>query len=62
MAQGFSASSPRIHWSPPPCFFTLCPAIAAIRAGFAYANVHTLPLNAGGEIRGQLRGSRRDHD
>jgi hypothetical protein len=36
--------------------------IAAIRAGFAYANVHTLPLNAGGEIRGQLRGSRRDHD
>ena len=29
-------------------------AIAAIRAGFAYANVHTLPLSPGGEIRGQI--------
>ena len=29
--------------------------IAAIRAGFAYANVHTLPLSPGGEIRGQIR-------
>ena len=34
--------------------------IAAIRAGVAYANVHTLPLNGGGEIRGRLRASRRD--
>ena len=31
-------------------------ALAAIRAGFAYANVHTLPLSPGGEIRGQIRG------
>jgi CHRD domain len=30
-------------------------AIAAMRAGFAYANVHTLPLSPGGEIRGQIR-------
>ena len=29
--------------------------IAAIRAGFAYANVHTTPLNPSGEIRGQIR-------
>jgi CHRD domain len=36
--------------------------IAAIRAGFAYANVHTLPLNPGGEIRGQIRASRHDRD
>ena len=29
--------------------------IAAMEAGFAYANVHTLPLNPGGEIRGQIK-------
>jgi hypothetical protein len=32
--------------------------IAAIRAGAAYANVHT-NLSPGGEIRGQIRASRR---
>ncbi|PYR20791.1 MAG: hypothetical protein DMF98_23140 [Acidobacteria bacterium] len=35
------------------------------RAGVAYANVHTTPLNPGGEIRGQIRASRhkdRDRD
>ena len=31
--------------------------IAAIRAGVAYANVHALPLNGGGEIRGQIKAS-----
>ena len=31
--------------------------IAAIRAGVAYANVHALPLNGGGEIRGQINAS-----
>ncbi|HXM80641.1 MAG TPA: CHRD domain-containing protein [Burkholderiales bacterium] len=36
----------------------LAEVIAAIRAGVAYANVHTLPLNPGGEIRGQIRASR----
>jgi len=35
--------------------------IAAIRAGFAYANVHTL-ISQGGEIRGQIRANRRDRD
>jgi hypothetical protein len=30
-------------------------AVAAMRAGAAYANVHTLPLSPGGEIRGQIR-------
>jgi hypothetical protein len=40
----------------------LAEVIAAIRAGYAYANVHTTPLNPGGEIRGQLRASRRDKD
>jgi hypothetical protein len=35
-------------------------AIAAIRAGFAYANVHTAP-SPGGEIRGQLRVDDDDH-
>jgi hypothetical protein len=35
--------------------------IAAIRAGVAYANVHTL-ISPGGEIRGQLRASHRDRD
>ena len=33
--------------------------IAAIRAGVAYANVHTTPLSPGGEIRGQIKGSNR---
>ena len=32
----------------------LASVIAAIRAGAAYANVHTLPLSGGGEIRGQI--------
>jgi hypothetical protein len=31
-------------------------ALAAMRAGAAYANVHTSPLSPGGEIRGQIRG------
>jgi hypothetical protein len=31
-------------------------ALAAMRAGAAYANVHTSPLSTGGEIRGQIRG------
>ena len=30
-------------------------AIAAMRAGTAYANVHTSPVSTGGEIRGQIR-------
>ena len=30
-------------------------AITAMRAGVAYANVHTSPLSTGGEIRGQIR-------
>ena len=30
-------------------------ALAAMRAGAAYANVHTSPLSTGGEIRGQIR-------
>jgi len=34
--------------------------IAAIRAGVAYANVHTL-ISPGGEIRGQIRTDRRHH-
>lgn len=33
----------------------LAEVIAAIRGGVAYANVHALPLNGGGEIRGQIR-------
>jgi hypothetical protein len=36
--------------------------IAAIRGGVAYANVHTTPLNAGGEIRGQIRDSKTGDD
>ena len=31
-------------------------ALAAMRGGAAYANVHTSPLSPGGEIRGQIRG------
>jgi CHRD domain len=30
-------------------------ALAAMRAGAAYVNVHTSPLSTGGEIRGQIR-------
>ena len=30
-------------------------AIAAMRAGAAYVNVHTNPLSPGGEIRSQIR-------
>jgi hypothetical protein len=33
----------------------LAEVIAAMRAGAAYANVHTSPLSGGGEIRGQIR-------
>jgi hypothetical protein len=40
----------------------LSEVIAAIRAGVAYANVHTTPLNPGGEIRGQIRDDRKDDD
>lgn len=40
----------------------LAEVIAAIRAGVAYANVHTTPLNPGGEIRGQIRAKHRDRD
>jgi hypothetical protein len=37
--------------------------LAAIRAGFAYVNVHATPLNPGGEIRGQIgRGDDKDRD
>jgi len=39
----------------------LAEVLAAIRAGVAYANVHT-SLSTGGEIRGQLRASHRDKD
>jgi len=35
----------------------LAEVLAAIRAGAAYANVHTTPLSPGGEIRGQIRAS-----
>jgi hypothetical protein len=38
----------------------LAEVIAAIRAGIAYANVHTTPLNPGGEIRGQIRAPKDD--
>lgn len=38
----------------------LAEVIAAIRAGVAYVNVHATPLNPGGEIRGQIRASRRE--
>src|SRR5467141_3528450 len=40
----------------------LAEVIAAIRAGFAYVNVHATPLNPTGEIRGQLRASHKDKD
>jgi hypothetical protein len=33
----------------------LAEVIATIRAGVAYANIHGLPLNGGGEIRGQIK-------
>lgn len=36
--------------------------LAAIRAGVSYVNVHTTPLNPGGEIRGQIRVRGRDRD
>ena len=36
--------------------------IAAIRAGVAYANVHSTPLTPGGEIRGQIRVGDDDDD
>ncbi len=39
----------------------LAEVITAIRAGAAYANVHS-NLSPGGEIRGQLRASRKDRD
>jgi hypothetical protein len=42
----------------------LAEVIAAIRAGRAYVNVHALPLNPGGELRGQIgtnRGGGRGH-
>jgi len=39
----------------------LAAAIAAIRAGFAYANVHT-NLSTGGEIRGQIEDRDSDRD
>ncbi|HUK34440.1 MAG TPA: CHRD domain-containing protein [Vicinamibacterales bacterium] len=36
--------------------------IEAIRAGVAYANVHSTPLNPAGEIRGQIRVDEGDKD
>lgn len=36
--------------------------LAAIRAGVAYANIHSTPLTPGGEIRGQLRVGDDDDD
>jgi len=36
--------------------------VAAMRARKAYVNVHTLPLNGGGEIRGQIGAGGREHD
>ena len=40
----------------------LAEVLAAIRAGYAYVNVHATPLNPGGEIRGQFPGHHDDHD
>ena len=37
----------------------LAEVIRAIRAGAAYVNVHSTPLTQSGEIRGQIRASRR---
>ena len=39
----------------------LAAIVKEIRAGFAYANVHT-SQSPGGEIRGQLNGKKKDHD
>lgn len=39
----------------------LAKVIAAIRGGVAYVNIHALPLNPGGEIRGQIRVVRQEH-
>ena len=39
----------------------LSEVIAAIHRGRAYVNVHSLPLNPAGEIRGQIRDGR-GHD
>ncbi len=36
--------------------------LAAMRAGYAYANVHATPLNPGGEIRGQFPRSEHHDD
>ena len=36
--------------------------LAAMRTGYAYANVHATPLNPGGEIRGQFPKSERHDD
>jgi hypothetical protein len=40
----------------------LAEVLAAIRAGFAYVNVHATPLNPGGELRGQFRSDRGGDD
>jgi hypothetical protein len=40
----------------------LAKVIDAMRAGVAYVNVHSTPNTTGGEIRGQIRASRRDKD
>jgi hypothetical protein len=39
----------------------ITPLIAALRAGFTYANMHTAAF-PGGEIRGQIRGKHEDED
>jgi hypothetical protein len=39
----------------------ITPVIAALRAGFTYANMHTAAF-PGGEIRGQIRGKDEDDD
>ena len=40
----------------------LAEVLAAMRAGYAYANVHATPLNPGGEIRGQFPKSEHHDD
>jgi hypothetical protein len=40
----------------------LAEIIAAIRAGRTYVNIHSTPLTEGGEIRGQIRASRKDRE